>query len=139
MLAGVEILLERMKTNPEEFVEGGYSKWTRVLDAGWSVMTVEEQKALQDAINEAKREHFNGEVMRVLAGNVEEEPTVEEYYKQKHLMRVGATSPQNALMGSAIIPSQNALLHATSILSDEFDKAYAGQQNTASNPYQQRK
>lgn len=67
MLTGLEILLERMKTNPEEFIEGGLSKWSRVMDAGWSVMTVEEQKALQDGMNEAKREHFNGEVMRVLA------------------------------------------------------------------------
>jgi hypothetical protein len=72
MLAGVEILLERMKTNPEEFIEGGLSKWSRVMDAGWSVMTVEEQKALQDGMNEAKRDHFNGEVMRVLSGNVDE-------------------------------------------------------------------
>lgn len=127
MLTGVEILLERMKTNPEEFIEGNYSKWSRVLDAGFAVMTEEERTALQERLIEIKREHFNGEVMRVLAGDVEEEPTVAERYYKKSLIQGGA------------IPSQNALLHAKSILSDEFDKAYAGQQNTASNPYQQRK
>ena len=67
MLTGVEILLERMKTNPEEFVEGGYSKWSRVLDTGWNVMTEEERQALQAGMHEAKRDHFNGEVMRVLS------------------------------------------------------------------------
>jgi hypothetical protein len=131
MLTGVEILLERMKTNPEEFIEGGLSKWSRVMDEGWSVMTAEEQKALQDGMNEAKREHFNGEVLRVLAGNhyVDETPPSTATYKNKQLMQ--------GHRPSATI-SQNALLQATSILSDEFDKAYAGQ-NTTSNPYQQRK
>lgn len=143
MLTGVEILLERMKTNPEEFVEGGYSKWSRVLDAGWSVMTTEEQKALQDAMNEAKREHFNGEVMKVLAqghdDHLMDRDLAERSYKQRHI-----------LQGSATV-SQNALVQASSILRDEMDKQhagqYAGQQNTVNNqawwdgtsPYQQRK
>jgi hypothetical protein len=126
MLAGVEILLERMKTNPEEFVEGRLSKWSRVMDTAWAVLTEDERTVLQSALIEAKRDHFTGEVMRVLSGDVEEEPTVAERYYTKSLMQ-----------GSATV-SQNALVQATSILSDEFDKAYAAQ-NTTSNPYQQRK
>lgn len=132
MLTGVEILLERMKTNPEEFLEGGMSKWSRVMDAGWSVMTAEEQKALQDGMNEAKREHFNGEVMRALSQGHDDRVITdmeERIYE--------ATKGKRLMQGSATV-SQNALLQATSILSDEFDKAYAGQ-NTTSNPYQQRK
>ena len=132
MLTGVEILLERMKTNPEEFIEGNASKWSRVMDAGWSVMTAEEQKALQDGMNEAKREHFNGEVMRVLSQGHDDRVITdmeERIYE--------ATKGKRLMQGSATV-SQNALLQATSILSDEFDKAYAGQ-NTTSNPYQQRK
>lgn len=132
MLTGVEILLERMKTNPEEFLEGGMSKWSRVMDAGWSVMTAEEQKALQDGMNEAKREHFNGEVMRVLSQGHDDRVITdmeERIYE--------ATKGKRLMQGSATV-SQNALLQATSILSDEFDKAYVGQ-NTTSNPYQQRK
>jgi hypothetical protein len=128
MLAGVEILLERMKTNPEEFVEGEVSKWSRVMDTAWSVLTEAERDSLQGALIEAKRDHFTGEVMRVLSGDVEEEPTVEErYHKHKRLMQ-----------GSAIIPSQTMMNQTTQILRDEFDKAYAAQ-NTTSNPYQQRK
>jgi hypothetical protein len=48
MLTGVEILLERMKTNPDEFVEGGRSKWTRVLDSAWSILNEDEKTALQE-------------------------------------------------------------------------------------------
>jgi hypothetical protein len=101
MLTGVEILLERMKTNPEEFIEGGYSKWSRVINGGWDIFTAEEQKALQDGVNNAKREHFNGEVMRVLAGHVD------------------GMSINEPLTISKI--TQESL----NILNNEFDKAYA--------------
>ena len=130
MLTGVEILLERMKTNPEEFLEGGMSKWSRVMDAGWSVMTAEEQKALQDGMNEAKREHFNGEVMRVLAQG-HDELDLDPYL-------VKGKTPMQGNRPSKVMTSQSMMNQATKLLSDEFDKAYAAQ-NTTSNPYQQRK
>jgi hypothetical protein len=123
MLAGVEILLERMKTNPEEFVEGGLSKWSRVLDASWAILTEDERDALQAGINEAKREHFNGEVMRVLAQGHDGQLVRTDDYMVKP---------------SKVITSQSMMNQTTQILRDEFDKAYAAQ-NTTSNPYQQRK
>ena len=106
MLAGVEILLERMKTNPEEFVEGGYSKWSRVMGEGWDILTEEEQTALKDAHNEAKRDHFSGEVMKVLAQGHDDGVTID--------------------MGSILTPEMMRQ-QTTQILSDEFDKAYARQ------------
>ena len=125
MLTGVEILLERMKTNPEEFVEGGYSKWTRVLDAGWSVMTAEEQKALQDGMNEAKRDHFNGEVMRVLAQGHDDqaitgmEERIYEATKGKRLMQGGFSTT------SAIITPQSMIEQVKDALDKQFEEAYA--------------
>lgn len=115
MLTGVEILLERMKTNPEEFIEGGLSKWSRVIDRAWEVLGEEERTALQDGMRTAKREHFNGEVMRVLAQGHDDPVTVDSYmedriYKGKRFMQ-GAP--------------QNVMAQAQSILEDEFDKAYA--------------
>jgi len=121
MLTGVEILLERMKTNPEEFIEGEMSKWARVMNTAWAILAEDERDALQAGINEAKREHFNGEVMRVLA--------------QGHDDQLGRAEPQKP---NKIITSQSMMNQATKLLSDEFDKAYAAQ-NTTSNPYQQRK
>jgi len=119
MLAGVEILLERMKTNPEEFIEGGMTKWSRVIDRAWEVLGEEERNALQDAIRSAKRDHFSGEVMRVLAQGHDE-------------------IENNLVTHSAILSKKSMMNQTTKLLSDEFDKAYAAQ-NTTSNPYQQRK
>jgi hypothetical protein len=106
MLTGVEILLERMKTNPEEFIEGEMSKWSRVMSSGWDILTEEERTALQDAIRSAKREHFNGEVFRVLAQGHDDGVTID--------------------MGSILTPEMMRQ-QTTQILSDEFDKAYARQ------------
>jgi hypothetical protein len=119
MLAGVEILLERMKTNPEEFIEGGYSKWSRVIDSAWSILTEEEQTALNAGVDNAKREHFNGEVMRVLSGNNDEEEVtmdIERFYKGKHLMQGASPS----------ILTSNTLRHQIEdTLNQQFDEAYA--------------
>ena len=128
MLTGVEILLERMKTNPEEFTEGGMSKWSRVMDASWAILTEEERTALQAGINEAKREHFNGEVMRVLAQGHDEQLVITEDYD-----RLANTYTTN-LGKSMAVTKKSMIDQTTQILRDEFDKAYAG-----SSPYQQRK
>jgi len=132
MLTGVGILLERMKTNPEEFIEGDASKWSRVMGRGWDIFTEEERTALQDALNEAKREHFNGEVMRVLAQGHDDQLGRADDYLVKQ---------------SAVVSKKSMIAQTTQLLNNEFDKAYAGQQNTANNsawwdgtsPYQQRK
>ena len=128
MLAGVEILLERMKTNPEEFIEGGMSKWSRVMDASWAILTEEERTALQAGISEAKREHFNGEVMKVLAQGHDEQLVITEDYD-----RLANTYTTN-LGKSMAVTKKSMIDQTTQILRDEFDKAYAG-----SSPYQQRK
>lgn len=116
MLAGVEILLERMKTNPEEFIEGGYSKWSRVINNAWDILTEQERKALEDGTKEAKRDHFNGEVMRVLA--------------QGHDDQLGRAEPQEP---KKMLVPQSMVKQANKILRDEMDK------QLTSSPYQQRK
>jgi hypothetical protein len=119
MLTGVEILLERMKTNPEEFIEGGMSKWARVMDTAWAIMTEDERDALQAGMIEAKREHFNGEVMKVLA--------------QGHDDQLGRADDY-LVKPRKIAPQQNMVAQTNKLLRDEMDKAYAN-----SSPYQQRK
>ena len=107
MLTGVEILLERMKTNPEEFIEGGMSKWARVMDTAWAILAEDERDALQAGMIEAKREHFNGEVMRVLAQGHDE-------------------IENNLVPHSAIVSKKSMIAQTTQLLNNEFDKAYAG-------------
>ena len=123
MLTGLEILLERMKTNPEEFVEGGFSKWSRVIDSGWSVMTEEERQALQAGMNEAKRDHFNGEVMRVLSqGHDDHLLTMElgeRVYNNKRLMQGGYSDPRSILTPDVMRQQVEETLEK------QFDEAYA--------------
>ena len=123
MLTGLEILLERMKTNPEEFVEGGYSKWSRVLDTGWNVMTEEERQALQAGMHEAKRDHFNGEVMRVLSqGHDDHLLTMElgeRVYNNKRLMQGGYSDPRSILTPDVMRQQVEETLEK------QFDEAYA--------------
>lgn len=130
MLTGVEILLERMKTNPEEFVEGGLSKWSRVINGGWDILTAEEQKALQDGMNEAKRDHFNGEVMKVLAQGHDDRVTTDmeeriyEVTKGKRLMQGGFATTTNSITGAIIAP-EVMRQQVKDALDQQFEEAYA--------------
>lgn len=83
---GVRILVERMKTNPEEFQEGVVSKWAHVVriaaDAKW--MTDEERKLLDDAANEVQRNAFTARVLEALTQG-EEFDHPSEVQAKKHL------------------------------------------------------
>lgn len=113
MLTGVEILLERMKTNPEEFIEGGLSKWSQVMNNAWDILTEQERKALEDGAKEAKREHFNGEVMRVLSGNVDEG---ESYVSESYATNLGK---------SLTLTSSTLKQQIKDTLDKQLDEAYA--------------
>jgi len=125
MLTGVEILLERMKTNPEEFIEGGPSKWSQVMNNAWDILTEQERKALEDGAKEAKREHFNGEVMRVLAQGHDDRVTTDmeeriyEVTKGKRLMQGSFSAP------NASITPQSMVAQIKDALDKQFDEAYA--------------
>lgn len=66
MLNGIEILVERMKTHPEEFTNGG--KWTEMLVKIDRHLTDEERQALKQGFSDAARETFNELVLRGIAG-----------------------------------------------------------------------
>ena len=70
---GVKILLERMQTNPEEFVDEtnlGATKWSGVLNYYDNVLTLEEKKAIQEGVLKLKREAFTKQVMEILLDEV---------------------------------------------------------------------
>jgi hypothetical protein len=126
MLTGVEILLERMKTNPEEFIEGGFSKWSRVINSAWDILTEQERKALEDGTKEAKRDHFNGEVMRVLAqGHDDIEETLK--YKASERYTTGWNDPRS-LLTPEVMREQ-----VKDALDKQFDEAYARKDKQAMN------
>jgi hypothetical protein len=121
MLTGLEILLARMKTNPEEFLKdnsvpydgerfGG--KWGDLLDYAWRVATEEERKALDIARDEFYRDDFNERVMKRLAGEEQEQ---EEHPMQKFRIKTPAQNAAQALthqqkmQNSVLISNQGAI------------------------------
>lgn len=71
MNAGVEIILERIKTHPEEFCTkgGGWignGKWSRILEGYEQHLAPEDVKAIDDAIDKAQQDNFTEEVMTIL-------------------------------------------------------------------------
>lgn len=70
---GVALLLERMKTNPEEFTpqyDGGTTKWGNVIGQYRTYLTAEDNKTLDDAWKEtvtlAMRQKFTEKVLEEL-------------------------------------------------------------------------
>jgi hypothetical protein len=77
MLTGLDILLDRMKTNPEEFLIAGEvpyegqmfgGKWADLLTYAWRIANEEERNMLEDARRQFYRDDFNERVMKRLAG-----------------------------------------------------------------------
>ena len=87
MNQGVQILLERMDTNPEEFEEGSLSKWADIINAVTArknvpeahaknaplpFLTDPEVNALYDKLEDVRRENFTADVLRRLADTPKE-------------------------------------------------------------------
>jgi hypothetical protein len=87
MNQGVQILLERMDTNPEEFEEGSSSKWADIMNAVTArknipeahaknaplpFLTNPEVNALYDKLEDVRRENFTADVLRRLADTPKE-------------------------------------------------------------------
>jgi hypothetical protein len=70
MIEGLEILIDRMKTHPEEFISEGHasmpSKWDRLIDHYRHVLTDEEMKAYNTARHELTRQQFTATVLQTL-------------------------------------------------------------------------
>jgi hypothetical protein len=67
MNKGIEILLERMDSNPEEFVVNatiGVNKWDRLLHNYASVLDKEDIEAYQAKLKQVAKDQFTAEVMK---------------------------------------------------------------------------
>ena len=96
METGTQILIERMKTHPEEFIEGRITKWTEVMHLANDCLPDEDKLALKKAYTQAKIERFNGEVLATLAGEREPMVVAESSLKYKASERygIGVTDPR---------------------------------------------
>ena len=132
MLTGLEILLARMKTNPEEFLKedgrvpydgetfGG--KWSDLLDYAWRIADKDERDALDVARKEFYRDDFNERVMKRLAGE-EEPPRVE--------MDLALRASQRQKMAQQQQMMQNSLPIGYATITGGFQAAETKQEGTS--------
>ena len=113
MLTGLDILLARMKTNPEEFLTkdgtvpydgeifGG--KWSDLLDYAWRVATDDEREMIKKARDEFYRDDFNERVFKRLAGE-EKQGEKEETMKIRMGARysISQSDPRGGLFGAGV-------------------------------------
>jgi hypothetical protein len=152
METGTEILLARMKDHPEEFINidnraMGYDgpRWDRVLRDAREHLPKEDVDALDAGIKRLYVDRFNERVLKVLAGESEQEDTLkykasgrystgvtdvrglfgnpvdahEEYMKQKQY----EMEQQRRLMNSAQNTLSQGLMNGMSPLKNFFGRA----------------
>jgi hypothetical protein len=88
MNEGVQILLERMKTHPEDFhyeSGSGMSRWSRLVDdaVAGEIATKEEEDALRKSLQEIRRVKFTEKVMKELMAPKEESDDLGKWFTQQ--------------------------------------------------------
>jgi len=151
MMQSVQVIIERLKTNPEDFfgdIEGRLigrhaPKFNDVREKLDNLLTdpqdgsvyrlwylnEDEKLALLEAYKQARRERFEAKVFHTLltAQEPEERSTVTYKATNRYDPHTGKPLMQGP---TTMIAPKNMLAAATKILSDEFDKQYAKNRNT---------
>ena len=143
MMQSVQVIIERLKTNPEDFFgdadsRGRIPKFQGIAEKLDDLLAHkqegfihrlwflndDEKEALIDAYKEARRARFEANVFHTLLTN-EENLNDALTYKSKDRYSLDG----KRLMQGGGITTQNMLAEATEILNKEFDKAYAKNRN----------
>jgi hypothetical protein len=102
MLNGVKIILERMKTNPEEFstnnLMAGKSKWGRLLAKYQDIISPEENALIREGLRSIEGDSFDKEVLEMLMGEPPEQFKIN--MKDRYATASGWTDPRGTF-GSA--------------------------------------
>lgn len=116
MNRGIELIIARMKSNPDEFapdvyvrpvgsiVEGGRGKWEKLVSNWRHCLTEEELKAFDDALKETHREIFSQRVMKhiLTAGEVHDVVETPKQMPYQHPYNTSITSAQGAFTANNI-------------------------------------
>lgn len=64
---GLKIIIERMKTNPEEFQQPKFRRgWAIIVEQFWDILTDEERTEYRKALREVTLSKFEEEVLKEL-------------------------------------------------------------------------
>jgi hypothetical protein len=144
MMQSVQVIIERLKTNPEDFFgdadsRGRIPKFSSILDKLDNLLTEtqdghvhrlwflepEEKAALIEAYKEARRTRFEAQVFHDLLSPQEELNVATRQHPQ-----TGKTLMQGPQEPNKMIVPQNMINAANKILRDEMDKQHAKNRNT---------
>ena len=108
---GVALLLERMKTNPEEFFDFG-SKWAGVIGEHKDFLEAEDRQALTDGLNKLMQQRFTEKVLEELVDPKKSKSNkLDEWVKANAMPSVGTTRGlySNGIGGNATLLAQQQL------------------------------
>jgi hypothetical protein len=151
MMQSIQIIIERLKTHPEDFfgdvnekraLGGTYPKFHEVKDRLDNLLTEpqdghthrlwylepEEKEALLAAYKEARRARFEAKVFHILLTNQDPEERSTVTYRTQG--RYHPHTGKELMEGSNIITPASMMSQAQQILEKEFDKVYDENRNT---------
>jgi hypothetical protein len=88
---GVKLLLERMKTNPEEFTNG--HKWVGLINSYKEYLNEEDAKVFNDAYNGLMQQTFTEQVMKELLAPEEDASLGKPWYTKQNVMPLAGATP----------------------------------------------
>lgn len=108
MNAGVELLLKRMETHPEEFVTEtmtpALSKWNRVIEYYMPYLSVEDRDALKEGLNALHQQKFTEMILEALVDPKSSKDGVSLY----SMLHPNATHLGGATQGGYTLTSNTA-------------------------------
>jgi hypothetical protein len=120
---GMKLILARMETNPEEFVDK--HKWRHLVESDWPMFTEEEQKAYSAKLREILIDRFSEEVLKTLMEDEnEDKPTMK--YKASDRYATGWTDP-GARVTVSLTPTQVAMANQLGIPLSDYAKKLSKQ------------
>jgi hypothetical protein len=100
---GVKLLLERMKTNPEEFTNG--HKWIGLINSYKEYLNEEDAKVFNNAYNGLMQQTFTEQVMKELLAPEEDNSLGKPWYTKQTLMPLATTTLGVTLNNSGTVTS----------------------------------
>lgn len=126
---GVKLLLERIKTHPEEFLSsnGGLfdsrNRWQLLVQSYESYLVPEDRDALRKAMNEVMAEKFTEAVMKELMGVEDDDPLGKSRSAQQTGMPLGGATQ--------VSPYQQTLVQHQTLLQAQLAQRQALQNSVS--------
>ena len=100
MNKGIEILIARMESSPDEFLTGNKSgKWLHLMEQYEDHMEPEDRKALMDKYNSLKMQKFTERVMKELLEDQQEKSEEFDQYAQQVRSKLQNAAQAGSLTG----------------------------------------